>query len=293
MKKLSQLALAFAFLAPLTGCPGDDSGSDTDNTNNTEGATDTPATDGETDTPGETDDPPATDGEDDTSTGGGPSGGFCIHQCEGDGDCTIEGMDVGLTCQDGFCAGEPVEGCTSDDECIAQLSGWEFGPPCTAGGGECEAAMQVCLDVGGEGHCVSAPSEFFMCETAMLDEIETTDIDGNMVTVCGNAGAACGDDGFCFSPCQSDDDCASEAFPVCNTDTGSCECGEDAHCATLGNEGTSVCNGGVCGCGEDQNCVDGGQGDVCNDGFCGCSGDMACADVENTFDGGMISCVEV
>jgi len=284
MKKISSLALAFGFLIPLAGCPGDDTGG-----NETTTATPTSTGDSTAGTAEETADP-ETEGMDETAEP--PSGGFCIHSCEADADCMIGGKDSGLTCTDNVCTGEPVEACTDDEGCIATLSGWEFGPACTAGGGECDAAMQICLDVDGEGHCVSGPSEFFMCETAMLDEIETTDIDGAAVTVCGNANAQCGAQGFCFDPCASDDDCVADFAPICNTDTGLCECGEDAHCEALGTEGSSVCNGGFCGCGEDQNCVDAELGDVCNDGFCGCSGDMACDAVMNLYDGGTISCME-
>ncbi|MEX1364523.1 MAG: hypothetical protein AB1Z98_15460 [Nannocystaceae bacterium] len=284
MRTSSFFALAFSLCIPLSGCPGDDSGSDDTTTSTPTSTTDPTGSGEETVTP-------ETEGMDETGTA--PSGGFCLHQCEADGDCTVGGMDVGLTCQDNFCTGEAPDACADDDECIALFSGWSAGMACTAGGGECDALMQICLDVGGEGRCASGPSEFFMCETAGLDEIMTTDIDGNDVTVCGNASAQCGDNGVCFDPCTSDDDCLGEAAPVCNTGTGTCECGEDSHCETLGLPALSVCNGGTCGCGADENCVDGEAGDVCNDGLCGCSGDMACDGVDNAFDGGAISCVNL
>ncbi len=295
MRKISSFALALGFVLPLAGCPGDDTTGDGTTTSNMPTST---GPSSETD-PADTDpadtDPPSTDTDpmSDTTMGGG-NGGFCGHQCEADGDCTIDGMDIGLTCVENFCTGEDVEGCATDEECIATLSGWEAGMACTAGGGECEALMQVCLDVGGEGHCATAPSEFFACADAMFDEIETQDIDGNDVTVCGNANAACDEDGFCFSPCQSDDDCVSEAFPICNTDTGFCDCGENADCETIGDPAFSACGSdGSCGCGSDQNCIDGEVGDVCDaDGFCGCTNDMACENVENSFDGGSIACLQ-
>src|SRR5690606_29233117 len=224
---------------------------------------------------------------------GDPTGdgdAFCAHQCSSDADCLVGGMDVSLTCQDSFCTGES-SGCTDNAECVALLSGWATA--CTSGGGECDATAQVCVQVGDGGACATPPGEFFACDSVPgWAELEVPDIDGNNVTVCGNPNAECSDEGFCFSPCQSDDDCASEAYPVCDTTSGLCGCGSDADCATIGQPHLSVCNAGVCGCGEDQQCVDGNAGDVCTtDGFCGCSGDAACANVPNTFDGGMISCV--
>lgn len=255
MKHFTKFALAAAFSLPfalsLSGCPGDGSGDDE----------------------------------------AGPSGNFCLHTCTADTDCTVGGMDLGLTCQSGTCTGEDAGGCTSNDECIAQLSGWTMA--CTSGGGECDALMQVCVDVGGgEGLCATPPSDVITCDSFGFMDYETTDIEGAPVTVCANANAECNADGVCFSPCQSDDDCMADSAPVCNTGTGLCECSTDADCATIGDSAASVCNNGTCGCGVDQDCVDSAQafGDVCYDGFCGCSGDEVCADVPNSFDGGQISC---
>ncbi len=288
MRNTIGLALTLALTLPAVAC-------DLGGGSNDETTTSATATGGATGDP--TGDPTMGSGADETSTpdSGGPSGGFCVHQCEVDGDCTVAGADIGLTCTDGFCQGEggKVETCSDDEACIAQLSGWEFGAACTAGGGECEPSMGACLDVGGEGHCALAPSEFFACADSGFDEIQTTDIDGAMVTVCGDSNAACGDDGFCFSPCAEDADCAAPSATTCNTNTGFCECASDDDCATLESSNLSSCNAGVCGCGEDQDCVDGGAGDVCNSGSCGCSGDAACGDVVNSFDGGMINCVEL
>lgn len=282
MRLIPHLALA-AVLLPLTGCPGDDSSSDDTTTAPTTTATDTGADSGTAADSG-------TDTGADSGTGSMPSGGFCLHQCEGDADCLIMGAGD-LTCNDGFCTGDVPSGCTDDQECQAQYSGWIT--PCTSGGGECEATAQLCVDVGGTGLCATPPTEFVDCATLMQDEVTINDIDGMEVTVCGNTTAACGDNGVCFDPCQSDADCVSDAAPVCNTGTGFCECGEDSHCATLGMPHLSVCNAGACGCGADQDCVDGSVGDVCNDGSCGCTADMACDGVTNPFDGGTIACVEL
>lgn len=277
------LLTALALLLPL-GCPSDDGNADTSSTTgNDEVETSADATDDAT-SDATTD---ATADTSDTSN----EGGFCIHQCMADADCLVDGQDIGLTCQDNLCTGDS-SGCTDNAECVAQFSGWTM--PCTAGGGECDQLMQVCVAAGGGGLCATPPSDFFMCDVVPgWSEIEVTDIDGNPVTVCGNANAECNDQGFCFSPCQSDADCPSEAYPVCDTNSGLCGCSSDADCATLGQPQLSVCNAGVCGCGSDQHCVDGNFGDVCNDGSCGCSGDAACANIENNFDGGMISCVNL
>ncbi|MCA9684572.1 MAG: hypothetical protein KC457_20470 [Myxococcales bacterium] len=249
MFQLRKFAFALAFSLPFTvalvGCPGDDAADDD----------------------------------------GGPSGNFCLHTCAADADCMVGGMDIGLTCQAGSCAGDSG-GCADNNECIALFSGWQVA--CTAGGGECDAVGQVCIDVNG-GVCAIPPSDVIMCETFLMEEMEVTDIDGNAVTVCGNPNAICSD-GACIDPCQSDADCsANPTAPVCNTGTGLCECGTDADCAMAG-AGAPACVNGRCGCAEDQNCVDASLGDVCYDGYCGCSGDDVCSSVQNPFDGGSISC---
>jgi hypothetical protein len=125
-----------------------------------------------------------------------------------------------------------------------------------------------------------------------MEEIQTTDIDGNPVVVCGQPNAVCNDDDYCFLPCASDMDCASDSYPICDVSSGLCQCGTDADCATIGMPHLSVCNAGICGCSDDQQCIDGNAGDVCtSDGFCGCTSDMACAGLQNPFDGGMYACV--
>lgn len=283
MKLSPSILLTSLVLLSSLGCPSDDGNADTDSTTGNDevdttadSATDDATSDATTD---------ATDTNDTNA-----DGGFCIHQCSADADCLVDGQDLGLTCQDSLCSGDS-SGCTDNAECVALFSGWVTA--CTAGGGECDMLGQVCVQAGDGGLCATPPSDFFMCDTVPgWAEIEVTDIDGNPVTVCGNPSAECNADGFCFSPCSSDADCTSEAYPVCDTNTGVCGCSSDADCATLGQPQASVCNAGVCGCGSDQNCVDGNAGDVCTaDGFCGCSGDAACANTENPYDGGMISCV--
>lgn len=285
MKSRLDFMLVFTLL-PLAACPGDDGKANNDATTDSTvtmsagTATDTTVTD-------PTVDPTMGTGD----TGAAGAAGFCAHQCAADSDCKIDGNDLGLTCQDNYCSSGSSTGCASNADCIAQLSGWAT--PCTAGGGECDVLMQVCVVVGDGGACANPPSEFLMCETIPgFSEVMVTDIDGNTVTVCGNGGAKCSDDGVCFVPCQADADCTAPSYPVCDTSTGLCGCGADTDCAKLDSPHMSVCKAGVCGCNDDKQCVDGDAGDVCTDkGFCGCSGDAACSGVENSFDGGMISCV--
>jgi hypothetical protein len=235
---------------------------------------------------GDGDGDPTGDGDGDPT--GGPEGSFCAHQCSSDADCLVDGMDANLDCVDSFCQGS-FNQCTDDAECVALFSGWAT--PCTAGGDECEATAQICVPVLDGARCATPPSDFIECSLLQMEEIMTTDVNGNAVTVCGRSSAACHPDAYCWLPCQSDNDCASEAFPICNASTGACECGQDSDCATLGMPANSVCNAGVCGCGSDNDCTAGDVGDICFDGLCGCSGDAACEGVTNAFDGGSIECI--
>lgn len=249
---------------------------------NTQGETTNPGSDTEAESSGN---PETTD---DTDTGSG-DGMYCTFECAADEDCQVMGMDIGLTCESNRCAGEAPTGCTDDDFCIAQLSGWSAGMACEAEA-DCAALMQHCVEVAGAGHCATGPTEFVTCETLMMDEIETTNIDGDPVTLCGNSNATCRDDGICFDPCTSDDDCF-ESAPVCDTATGICGCTEDAHCETLGVAANSAClDTGACGCDSDDDC-DEAVGDVCTSlGICGCSSVDACEGFMNPYDGGTLVC---
>jgi hypothetical protein len=235
------------------------------------------------------DDESSDDGSSDSADSDGDDASFCVDECDVDEDCDAGGSDIGLSCEDSRCVGEATS-CSDDAYCIAQLSGWSAGMACTTQA-ECEALLMSCIEVDGEGHCASSPSEFVSCADSQLDEIELENIEGDTVTVCGNSNAECREDGSCFSPCQSDDDCFDYA-PSCNTDTGVCECTSDSDCDALGSAATSVClDSGACGCGTDDDCTDAGTGDVCTSyGVCGCSGDAACEDVESPYDGTTVVC---
>jgi hypothetical protein len=287
--RISFFPLSLLAISCLFGCSDDGTG--TSATTSLTSMTMTGATmDGSsTDGPDTTADGPDTTAEDpDTGDGDGDGGGdnFCVHQCTSDADCFAGGQDLGLTCVDSLCT-SGSSSCTGDEECIALYSGWTT--PCTSGGGECDGLGQVCIDVG---LCAIPPTDLIACDVFMMEEIQTTDIDGNPVVVCAQPDAICNDDGYCSLPCASDADCASDAYPICDVATGVCQCSSDADCAMIGQPQYSVCNAGSCGCSEDQQCIDGNTGDICTaGGSCGCSGDMACAGVENPYDGGMISCV--
>ena len=150
----------------------------------------------------------------------------------------------------GGAASVALGSCTSDGQCVAELSHWGDGAPCSLPA-EC-IDSEACIGVSGRGHCVPRePTEG--CERVGLDPIPLVDVQGERVVVCGRADASCGDDGLCAAPCQGDDDCATTpATPLCDTSSGRCRC--DA----------------------DEQCREGGAGDRCVGGRCGCTDDSAC-----------------
>jgi hypothetical protein len=215
---------------------------------------------------------------------------FCQEECQEDSDCEVSGVDAGFTCDNNRCVGSTVEGCTENDECVAQRSGWTAGTECMAQA-DCDATGQFCIDVLGTNRCVTGPSMALSCDTLMMQEIDTVNADGDMVTVCGQPDAECNDFGGCYIPCGSDADCTIDGYPSCDTGTGLCGCSSDADCETLGNSATSVClASATCGCGEDQDCVDANLGDTCFDGACGCSVDSACNQDQTVFDNTTVVC---
>jgi len=308
--RLTRSALPLALLLSCLGCGGSSGGTDTatgtgtadasgTGTTTTKGsdsgttsATDTSATDTGTTGTGATD-TGTTVGTSDSPTEPttGSENGYCGHQCSVDADCQVDGLDLGLTCEHATCTGGDTSTCTTKDECVALFSGWST--PCTADGGECDPG-QICVQTGAGDLCAYPPSDFLTCDQLDMVEIELPDLNGVPVTVCAQTRAECGPQSYCILPCESDVHCASAAYPVCDVDTGQCGCGDDSHCAILGQPQFASCNAGTCGCGSDQQCVDGKAGDVCGgNGFCGCSGDAACTGAPNQFDGGVIACVEL
>jgi len=265
MKITSTSLLVLTLGLSFTACGGDDNGDEGAGTDDDGSATQSTTVSTTVSTTADTgaDDAPDTGADDAPDTGADDGGDMaCVHTCAGDADCAIMGNMDFFVCDGGTCTN--ANPCTDDAFCIAQLSAWSA-VPCTMGGGECAAAMQICVDLGdGTGGCASAPSEFFMCETVPgWAEVMATNLDdGSEVTVCGNPNAQCDTaSGVCTSPCQDDTTCGEF---VCNTDTGVCECDEDADC---------------------------GEGGTCNaDGTCSVPGCTSDADCENPFDGGTIAC---
>lgn len=267
MKIVSSL-FATLLALPLAACVITDNDDDTDT--NATGGTDvtdatatmtTSASTSATMSTTDTADSSGTDPTDTDPTDTDPTSGSmtCQHTCAADGDCTIGGMDVGLICQDSACT--LANPCAAAEDCVAQFSGWAF-LPCTMGGGECAAAMQVCIDLGdGTGGCATPPSEFVTCDLLMQTESEQTNLDDGMpVTVCANTAGECNtDNGYCYLPCVDDTTCGTQ---VCNTETSQCECDSDDDC------GEGTCDAGACtaaGCADDTECT-------------------------NAFDGGTVAC---
>lgn len=203
------------------------------------------------------------------ANGGGANGGepntpspaTCQEACAADQDC----LD-GFECQDSRCVStsEPMT-CKNDDLCRAQLSGWAT---------ECNEASdcpaQICVDIGEQmGRCATEAGGLVACATLQQDEVDTKDIDGADVTVCGKARAECGANGACVERC-AEDSCPTNF--ACNADTGACECDNDKACADTPN--TSKCVAGQCVCANDGDCTV--NANKCTDGVCGCGDASVC-----------------
>lgn len=198
-----------------------------------------------------------------TTTDGSAVEGRCQHRCISDADCLVEGM-AGQSCVLGTCIDPNAPAaCTSDGQCVAELSGWSDGMPCDSSA-ECLDAPARCIGVGGQGYCVDVPGPG-ECRAAGLDPIEVVDVEGRTADVCGYADALCGENGACRLPCGSDRDCGTPRAPVCDLVTGRC------------------------GCATDQHCLDASAGDVCLEGSCLCTSAAACEGAA-PYDGGLITC---
>lgn len=204
MRKISSLAL-FAFLMPLAGCPGDDSG-ETDTVAETANVptTDTPTTDEPTTNEPTTNEPttnePTTDAVDST-TGGGGGAGFCGLTCESPADCAMGGNEADWECNDSFCEYNGTPLACDDTTCPAAIGGecadvngnnvCTF--PCTDGGGECDALMLECTgenDAGGsicQGPPCGGVAEGDPCDIPMFGQLGT----------CTNGVCSCTDDAEC------------------------------------------------------------------------------------------------
>lgn len=256
----------------------------TDSMSGTSDATD--GTDSGTATSSPTGDPATSDPTTGDPTGGGPSGNFCVEHCQADGDCLIDGQDVGYTCMQGTCSTGTSGNCSADLDCQILFSGWVT--PCMS---QAECPNQFCIDIGGgEGRCAYGPNDFIDCATLQQSEILMPPIEGGPdIPVCSNVDYACVDE-LCQNPCEVDADCANfPGLPRCNAGTGRCECSSDADCAGSGVEGFTACKTTYCGCASDAACVGlGVNADTCYDGFCGCSSAAVCT--TQSFDGTQVAC---
>jgi hypothetical protein len=217
----------------------------------------------------------------DPATTGGAEPTRCESHCESDSDCTLNGQDQGFRCIEGLCV---YPACTSDAQCVADLSGWKT--PCTDQAG-C-AGGEACVDVDGAGLCALEPG-MFACADFGLVELMRPTIEGDATaTVCGQAAVSC-DDGECFAPCAGEASCPPQlGHPFCNEVSGLCECQIDQDCLDSQLAGFVLCVDGRCACGSDADCAGGQNVDTCFAGACGCSSDATCTAM--VFDGAAMMC---
>jgi hypothetical protein len=209
MQKISNLALAFAFLMPLAGCPGDDTGG-----TDTVAMTTAPTTTMDPTAGTTTDDPTAgttvvdpTAAVDSSSSGGG-GGGACQLSCAAVADCAQGGPEDPWACTEGFCV--------------------YTAPPCDPA--MCPAP-NACADVGGVSSCITPCDDDTMC-AAGFTECTGVDDDGNSycaalpVEPCGGVGEG--------------EACEIPMFGSLGTCTdGVCTCMDDAECTAP----NYACNG--------------------------------------------------
>jgi hypothetical protein len=196
-----------------------------------------------------------------------------------DEDCKVGGIDLGYTCVDSTCT---TPGCESDSQCQAMFSGWT---ECTVQA-DCTVPGQLCVDAGGPtGYCAFTPSDIVPCETLGQEEVEYPPYEGGEPQpVCANTSASCDAETMaCVSKCKADADCQSAAYPICDVESGACECGTDEDCLSGGIPGQTKCTDGFCGCGSDDDCAGNPGGSKCTAfGTCGCASDAECTALTNS-----------
>lgn len=214
-------------------------------------------------------------------TTAGPEAKRCQSQCESDRDCRIGGSDLGFRCIDGLCLFPP---CTSDAQCLAELSGWKT--PC-AGPGEC-APEEACVLVADAGRCALTPGTFACADFGLVEQMLPLFAGEREVLVCGQAAASC-EAGACQSPCTGDEGCVPQTgHPACDVPSGACVCQIDQDCVDSGLPGYVQCVAGRCGCAVDSDCAGGQNVDTCYAGICGCAADSTCT--MTVFDGAPLTC---
>lgn len=206
MRKISSFALTFAFVLPLAGCPGDDSGTTTDAMTTAPTTTDEPTTTAPTTDEPTTDEPTTTAPTTTADTGSttdptAGAGGFCGLICEAAADCAMGGNEADWACTDGFCEYIADPPACDDTTCpaaagaaCADVDGVNICTfPCTDGGGECDAFMLECTgtDDAGNSICQGAPcggvAEGEACEIPMFGQLGT----------CTDGVCSCSDDAEC------------------------------------------------------------------------------------------------
>ena len=180
----------------------------------------------------------------------------CDERCEDQDDCL-----QGYRCQEHRCWLEGSLVCGKDADCIAVYSGWV-----TACDGADDCPDQACIAFGARGRCATR-ADVIPCQDLDLETVDLPEHDGgDLVQVCQNTEAYCGNDGNCASrPCETDQDCIAPAYPSCNDETRRCEC-----TPTSCTHNSSECADGTCRCVRDEDCA-GDPHDACYDGVCGCS----------------------
>ncbi|MFY0535110.1 hypothetical protein [Nannocystis pusilla] len=215
------------------------------------------------------------------TTTAGPEAKRCQSQCDNDRDCRIGGGDLGFRCIDGLCLFPP---CTSDAQCLAELSGWKT--PC-AGPGDC-AAQEACVLVADAGRCALTPGTFACADFGLVEQTLPLFAGGREVTVCGQAAATC-EAGACQSPCAGTRPVCPRRGIRCATCRQVSACARSIRTASISNlPGYVQCIAGRCGCAVDSDCTGGQNVDTCYAGVCGCVADSTCT--MTVFDGASLSC---
>ncbi len=200
-----------------------------------------------------------------------------------------EACDLTSSCNDSYeCKSNRCVdvGCTTDETCRAEFSGWEqktcgTDADCFGGVGFCIAfaATTYCV-IDGSGGC-----------TDPAVSIDVTKVgDGSTVQTCGNTTALCGSLGSCEDPCTGNPDCTTTPYLIC--DDGRCvECLGNSDCTGS----KTNCVADVCGCKDNSECVAGTDaGTLCMaSGQCGCIDSSECASgTLTTCDNGICVCTD-
>ncbi len=185
----------------------------------------------------------------------------CVERCTTADDCRIgDAATTALTCNSqGRCAvpNSFPSACTANTECMVRARVTAL--DCDASNA-CANPNQACADGGGgKGKCVTkAPADGGSCTGITNPDRVTVNVlggDGGQADVCMNDDNRCGPEHTCYvAVCQSDEQCSlALGGPICNTQTGRCDCMTDNDCGSVQN--TNKCVNGRCGCGDAAACT--------------------------------------